>query len=469
MKKTLKLVAIFISVLVVVIVGGVSIFLLMQNNQTYYIYDLRIVKPLNDVQGYVYTDSEKTYTSIKNSSVSLNSSSKNMFQIGVYAHTSTNTTRVGIASSDESVAKVIYLDGKCYINYVGEGSATITASIASVTDSFTLTVYDNIATNFEVYDDSHFGEFARDKENVNKIMAYSDGEEYSFSYAVSTTNIENGDTSQNDFVNNQNLRITNVDSDIIESIRIDAENYKLIVKCKDNLSRTVCTFVNVQAFVTDKNGEIKASSPSQRVEISVVAYEPEFLQFEVSQTPDFNSGRVFVDTKYVDPSEDMNSYLDYEKAEHNLSLRNECPVYNVFFTEKISKIYLRLRKVYTNGDVVYLYPSESEGSFNISDSNGKLALSANGEYYILSLTKEDLASPYKLSVSLLDFNLSHDFEFKFAEQTAEFVSEFYSFKDGAIKYTYWDNRAHFDSEIFDENGNIIGFVGIDISSVLETE
>ena len=73
MKKSLKLVAIFMAVLVVGVVGGISLYFLIANNKTYYVYDVRIVEPVKDESYYVYTNPDAKYTSLKNKTVYMTS------------------------------------------------------------------------------------------------------------------------------------------------------------------------------------------------------------------------------------------------------------------------------------------------------------------------------------------------------------------------------------------------------------
>ena len=156
MKKTLKLVAIFIGILVVGIVGGVSGYLLESKNKTYYIYDVRIVEPLTgtDVDTYVYInpDNRDSYKSIKNKRVYMTTESENFIEIAVYAHTSNKSKKVTITSSDTSVAKIVYRNNRCYVNYLKAGTATISSELGGVVDSFTLEVFNQSAKYFNVYD-----------------------------------------------------------------------------------------------------------------------------------------------------------------------------------------------------------------------------------------------------------------------------------------------------------------------------
>lgn len=213
MKKSLKLVAILISVLIVIIAGGLSTYFLIQNNKTYYIYDLRIVEPVESQNGFVYTNSELNYSPVKNRSVYLRSNSQNMFEIGIYANTSIGTTSVVPTSSNPDVAKIIYLEGKCYVNYIKAGETTISVSIGTVVDSFKLTVYDQVADDFAVYDDKYYGEFA--SLFPNQIIAYSDSLAYTYDYDVNSSVGED----YSNLINNDLLRVVGQDNSIIEDIK----------------------------------------------------------------------------------------------------------------------------------------------------------------------------------------------------------------------------------------------------------
>ena len=119
MKKSLKLVGIFMVVVIVGIVGGLSIYFLIANNKTYYIYDLRIVEPVQGQGYYVYTDSEAEYTSMKNKVVNMTCDEENILEIGIYAYTSTNTNQVNVYSSNTGVAEIRINNGHMYVVYRG--------------------------------------------------------------------------------------------------------------------------------------------------------------------------------------------------------------------------------------------------------------------------------------------------------------------------------------------------------------
>lgn len=470
MKKTLKLVSILIAVLVVVIVGGLSIYFAVQNNQTYYIYDLRIVEPVSNQYGYVYTESEGgedniSYKSIKNKSVFLRNDRQNRFEIGIYAKTSNNTTNVSPVSSNTDVAKIVYENGSCYVNYIKAGKTTISVSIGTVTDSFVLTVYDEIAENFAVFDDKYYGEFAR--HFSNEIVSYSDGLTYEYDFEVSTSAVLNEDG----LINNDMLRISGVDTTLVESVQIDARRQKLLVKCKAGLETDKDTTFEVQPYTMTEDGKVKALE-SKTIFLHIVAHTPEFLQMEISATPDFEEKSVFVDTVLIDPSEfdedatkeELRQYLAYKKAEQNLESRGENAVYQTFFTSKVNTIYLRFRKVYTNGEVVYISESDANNPVSVIDPSGKLKISSNKNYYILNLSKTDLSSGLNITLTLGDENrISRIFKFEYKDFTSANISLFYDYVDGAFVYKYWDERTHFANEIY-ENGRVVGFAGLDTSA-----
>ena len=116
MKGTLKKVAIFAAIVFFGAVGALAGYVLITKNKTYYIYDLRIVQPIDDATSYVYTDKEIKYTSLKNQKVYMTTQEENYIPIAVYLNVSTNTRKVEITSSNTNVAKIVYQDNKCFVN-----------------------------------------------------------------------------------------------------------------------------------------------------------------------------------------------------------------------------------------------------------------------------------------------------------------------------------------------------------------
>ena len=145
MKKTLKLVLIFMGIVLVAAVGGLSGYALVTRNKTWYIFDVRLVEPHPNGNSYMYTTDEVEFKSIKNKRVYMTTAEENFMEIAVYAITSNNTREAVVVSSDPSVAKVVFKDERCYINYLKAGKATITTDVGGVRDSFTIEVFDQVA------------------------------------------------------------------------------------------------------------------------------------------------------------------------------------------------------------------------------------------------------------------------------------------------------------------------------------
>lgn len=481
MKKTLKLVGLFVAILVVGFAGGLSVYYLIQSNKTYYIYDLRFVEPVSYAGTYIYMNAENDYPMMRNKTVFMTSEQENKFEIAVFAYTSTNTKDIDIVSSDEDVAEIIYEEGKCYVKYKKAGEATITASIANViSDSFNVYVYNKPAEEFNVYDNSYYGKYAG--RFTNRVVAYADDKPYYFDFITNSIFA----TDDNNDVNSALLRIdpNSVNTDIFESVSIDAANNKLIVKCKSSINAkliaeqktTIDESIVVQSYYNSKEGIVKVSK-NYVVDVHVIADTPEFLQIELSTNPDFDNSYIYMDTlDFSRKTEeeiiaDIDNYLSYQKAENYLANKKEKSTYTGFFTDKVSEIYLRLRKVYTNGDIVYLNPLDEgiediENEFKITQGKEKLTISQNKEYYVLTLDESDFAGGLiNISLKLTDFaDFESTFVFEYKNFTAENVEDFYDYyeKTNTFVYKYWDPRSRYYNEICDENGNVVNFGGITV-------
>lgn len=473
MKNTLKLVMLFVGGLTAIIVGAMAGYFIIANNKTFYIYDVRLVEVVEGMSGYIYTDNEAEYTSIKNQRVYMKSSEDNIYPIAVYAYTSTNTTDVTIKSSDPSIARVVYKDNQCYIQYLKEGFATITTELYGVTDSFSIQIFDQLPSEFTVYDYEYYGDYA--ELFPNTLLLYADETEYRYKYFLNNAS----DTGDNSNVDGDLIRIdeTNLDEDVFEKVYIDSLTNELVVECKipeetqtDNVDSTII----LQSFYYTDEGTVVVEN-EYVVKVHVVLYIPEFLQLEVSSTPDFDEGAVFTNTikdtdfknhytnEQIQASPSLlDDYLSAEKAENYLGKNNEFSTYKVFFTDRVERLYIRARMVYTNGDIVYLKHGDNA---NFTISNPSLCVvGPTNDYYIMTINKDNhftssSISSFDFGISLNGFIFTHNFEFYYRNSSAENISQFYSYDEEAKVYTfnYWDERARFVNEIYDELGNVIGF------------
>lgn len=475
MKKTFKLVALFMGIVLAVAIVSVVAFVLINKNKTYYIYDLRFVEPISSQSGFVYTDSSLEYTTVRNKNVYLSSKNENRIPIAIYADTSLESPNINYKSTNPEVANLLIENGKCYIAYYKVGDAEITINIDKVSDTFKISVFNQSADDFYVYDDKYYGNFAKIDRFQNSVVAYSDGTTYGFKYeAFSSFDIVSGELSIEDItsasVNSDYLRIDKdkLNTDVFEFAEIDAYSKKLMIKCKTGLTENSNEQIVIQSYTYSVDGELKTNNP-YIIDVRVIAYTPEFLQVEVATTPDFSEKVLFMDT--LKPAIEFNEsniesnieefydFLEYQRAEKYLSTNAEKSTYNVYLTNKTSEIYLRFRMVYTNGDIVELKPNmQGTGEdkvYKLSGDVSGLETSQNGEYYII---KNGVTQ--NITVTLNKFALSNTFSFKQTDLSQENVELFYTYnaETGFYTYTYWDSRTYYDIEICDKNGNIIEVV-----------
>ena len=469
MKKTLKLVGIFAAILVVGVAAVIAGWVLIEKNKTYYIYDLRIVEPVEDAVSYVYTQ-EGEYQSVKNQKVYMTSEEENFKEIAIYSNISAKGKKIDIVSSNTDVAKVIIKNQKCYVNYVGAGEATITISHGGVSDSFDVYVYDQVSADFSVYDYKYYGEYA--SYFPNHIIGYSDSITYRYDYLAFSA----GGEDAGDLLNNSLLRIdsSKTNTDVFESVSIDAANKQLVLTCKAGLEANIDEQIAIQSYtITDEGISVTNNFV---VNVHIVAYTPEFLQVVVSKSPNFEDGYVYMNTEIIDDStlteerilEDksiLDNYLSYKKAENNLAATNEFATYDLMFTDKVDTLYLKFRKVYTNGDMVYLDATNEGELFALVADTAYLKIQPTQDYYKLVLTK-DYFTPtnptFDIGITLLDYDLSFTFKIDYAELNADNLELFYDYdaETGIYTYKYWDPRSRYNNQVFDEDGNVIDIKGI---------
>ena len=332
MKKTFKLVGLFMGVVLVVSIAAVAIYALINNNKTYYIYDLRFVEPISEKTGFIYSDPETEYVSVRNKQVYLSSKKENRVPIAIYAHTSAVNPPLEFSSSDESIATLVVDGDKCFIEYYKVGDVEITINIENVTDTFKLSVYNQTVEDFYVYDEAYYGQFSTVEYFQNKIVTYSDGVTYKYNYnAQSIFDVLNDSFSIEDAakqnINSEYLRINEekINYDVFEFVYIEPESKKLVVKCKTGLTENSSEEIFIQSYTISEEGEVKESPNPYVVYVEVIAYTPQFLQIELSTSPKFNEDVIFMSTNkppveiteenIEDHIDDLTQLLAYEKAE----------------------------------------------------------------------------------------------------------------------------------------------------------
>lgn len=442
-----------------VIVVSLTGYFIIANNKTFHIYDVRLVERDDSMSGYIYTDSEVGYTFIRNKTVYMNSGESDLYPIAVYVSTTTSTDGLKITSSDPSIAKIVFKSGKCYVQYLKEGTVTITSDFYGVKDSFNIQIFDQVPNEFSVYDYEYYGDYAELNSNTNKIVAYADEIEYRYGF----------------FLNNasQTGNNSNVDSDLIEVDQsclntnnfeyalVDSATNELVIKCKkqdEMQTDNIDDLIVLQSFYYNEDGE-KVSGKTYPVYVHIELYIPQFLQVEVSSTPNFKESVVYThyekeeDFNHTDAEIDANpklldEYLRAEKEENFLEKNEEYLTHNVFFTDRVKEVYLRFRMVYSNGDIVYLNSDNS----TIKMDETYCVLGPTKDYYIMTVSS---LTTFNVEVNLTKFSLKNTFAFKYSNN----YNDFYTLDKGTGYYTftYWDKRAKFLNAIPDENGNIVGF------------
>lgn len=367
----------------------------------------------------------------------------------------------------------------CFVEYLKEGLVTITSNYHGVQDSFTIQIYDQMPSEFVVYDDEYFGEYATLFEN--ELISYADDQEYRYEYFLN--NISN--TGNNDNIDGDLIRVDkeNLNTDVFSDVYVDSATNELVIKCKkpetlqrDNIDSTII----LQSFYYNGDNEVVIEN-SYEVKVHVVRYIPEFLQIEVSSTPDFDEKVVFTDTVREDSSliitdamkqnpdlitqtvrDELDDCLSAEKAENYLSDNGEKSTYKTYFTDNVEKLYIRLRMVYSNGDIVYLdHGQNATILINGYETSEFCKKDPTDDYYIMTLNDSNYfdvdGKTFNISISLIGFVKAHVFEFEYKTQTIGNEENFYELNDGVYNFTYWDERAKFANEIYDKEGNVVGF------------
>jgi len=499
MKKTLKLLLIFMGSFIVILVGGIGGYNLIMSNQTFYIYDLRFVKPVENARGYIYTNGGENYKTMQTMQVYLQSDQENYLEVAVFVSTSNGNTKIKIDSSDESVAKINFINNRCYVKYLQAGKATITTSLGPVSDSFDIEVFDKIPSNFRVYDFSYYGtNYATRPAYINNLVCYSDEAEalsYEYDYELYD---EEGKLDEGNF-NSALLEIDkkSLTNSYFDEIILDTNNKKLKLVCKQQaLKQSIHTSIAINSYFM-VNGE-KCLDDSFNIDIYIIANEIEFVQIEVSTNPDFTNNCVCLNIPNVDYSdnltnEDLISYLTCQRVEENLSISGENAVYNIFITDKTPEIYMKFRLVYTNGTIKDLnmsnmgevydltvdgnkFNSEESYLYLSDDKNNYLEAEPLGEYFVLKLNSEYMTSlenattifEFGLLGDLLDINLNSNAQkhlrtFNISYLDLNKISDakkLYSLNDdGTYSFDYWDNRTISQNVVYDDNGKVIAFLG----------
>ena len=412
MSSKLKKVIIAVVVLLLVGVGvlvGVS---MLSRLSTTTIYDLRLVD-------------YETETEIFEKEVYLTAIDNNNFDIKVEASSSSITSYV-VSSSNPSVATVSMIDGGYRVNYLKEGQARISVVCAeggNISDSFNLTVKENVPTSFIISDSSAISD--------SEITIFADDRYYYFNF---TAGLGNDGT----LVNITSIEVLdNYNKEVFDEIYIDDKESMLVIKAKQSELNTR-EYITLQSKYTSADGN-QVTVGTFVVCVNVRGNYISDIQLVLSETPNFDNANDIYGNGAI--------------------LNTETRVNAVYLTSEVNTLYAKVRVVYTNGEIFDVTSDAVAQTINGAPTTTKPPI---GGYYAISLSARAV-------IRFAYLNRSVDLQFNYIDPVStpvdynRFVNQLlYETVDiegtTVYRYIYWDSRYMRDDAITDKDGNIVGFI-----------
>lgn len=412
MSSKLKKVIIAVVVLLLVGVGvlvGVS---MLSRLSTTTIYDLRLVD-------------YETETEIFEKEVYLTAIDNNNFDIKVEASSSSITSYV-VSSSNPSVATVSMIDGGYRVNYLKEGQARISVVCAeggNISDSFNLTVKENVPTSFIISDSSAISD--------SEITIFADDRYYYFNF---TAGLGNDGT----LVNITSIEVLdNYNKEVFDEIYIDDKESMLVIKAKQSELNTR-EYITLQSKYTSADGN-QVTVGTFVVCVNVRGNYISDIQLVLSETPNFDNANDIYGNGAI--------------------LNTETRVNAVYLTSEVNTLYAKVRVVYTNGEIFDVTSDAVAQTINGAPTTTKPPI---GDYYSISLSARAV-------IRFAYLNRSVDLQFNYIDPVStpvdynRFVNQLlYETVDiegtTVYRYIYWDSRYMRDDAITDKDGNIVGFI-----------
>ena len=423
-----------IIILVTIFVLAVVVFIaqsVISNNSATVVKDLRIRQVVGENQVDVF-DKE----------VYLSSEDENKFEV-VLDYGVSSGIRWTVNSSDTSVAKAVSVKGRTFIiEYYKAGKTTITAHPVdsyAIKDSFVLTVKENYPTNF-VFDDlisdseekyPNSGYTKADEEN--EISIYADTKEYTFHFKAEALN-------EQSIVNNGLLVVDDYDKNIFDNVEIDPVNSTLTIKTKSEVPANT-QVLTIQCKKTEENKE--EIIDNFQIFVNVKGYYIEYLQAQISETPNFEDGIVYIIGE--GPLQDGEVRID-----NSLYLMKDVA----------DMVYMKVRGVYTNGDYLDLTTNQALGK-----NFGLLSSENIGGYIIAYVVTTSGSLTTNIS---MEYGVSNPTSLQFSVSYSESIlkelkSNLYKKVEDAsgnvlyYEYNYWDMRFKRNDEIT-VDGKIVEFI-----------
>lgn len=456
MNKRLKLV-LYVLIGIVVFVGLVAgCYFLMQKSSMPTVYNVQIMDEFDQ------TINDKTKF--------LLSEDQNQITIKVKVDSTSDQQAIGVYSSNTSVATVSHqTDGSYLVKYFNSGTATITAYsmlAPAVRDSFTIKVYENVASDIQI----------GSSDEQNHITIVADGAKSETTFSIDGLNTDQ----ECDYTSVRILDTYN--KTIFPNISIDYNSRKLTIETS-LVTEDSCQVFYIQCFCMDDNGQERVVKNIPYY-VDVIGYRIVDVQLLLSSDGNVDTNGDFQNDGYILLNNDP--FMFTQKIEVTGALETnpykamgEEFVNNVVFSQDFTRVYFKVRLVYSNKTCKDI---SGLGGIQKYDPSGRdyVKLSGGGSsemnYLIIDFDTSKISTTQTTDISAaftifyedktINSSISKDFKvtYKYSQSLEKFKDEDVYVKvvdqDNALlyyEYVYWDTRYKRTDEITNENGKIIDF------------
>ena len=400
------------------------------------IYDLRIV--------YADTLSQKNPTEVFDKQVYLTKEDENYFNVAIKSSAS-NALACSLISTNTDVATVSFENNSFKISYFGVGKTDIIArpvESGDIYDKFTLTVCQNIPTEFE------FSDEIEDVVSGQEINVYADEIEHSYDFTATLYQ-----TTQKVNLDSLSL-VEDYDSELFKYIRIDtgskgeemAENTaRLVIKAKRSTDVSSSHYLKILA----KNGD--SSVTTFIIKVNVLGNYINTFKLEISDTPYFINSTI-LESKY----KASDGYYNDDKK----LMDEQLPVYISKDLNSFYELFIKVYVVYNNGREELVADDDSSRSLTVGAKNGGEVSKIDSSYFSFRPTSENVA--LELNINIDNVALKRTFKFSYGPELTDLYERKIIEVDGSEKvyyqYKYFDSRFKWDNVVTDKDGKVIKFL-----------
>lgn len=438
MSSKLKKWILSIAIVLVVAVGAMIGFTFLSRLSTSTIYDLRFVENIS-----VPGDDDEPQTEKKEifeKTVYMTAAEDNYFDVELIANASA-MVGFNVYSTNTNVATIDHVENEIYtVHYLSAGKTEIVATTveeSNISEKFTLFVKSSLATDIDIEEEEGNPNIV----DTNEVNVYSDGLEYRFNLSASRGDIKDSIDFSAIYV------VDDYDQDIFENIYIDDSSKQLVIVAKEN--ETKSNFNEIITLQVRDGGSQGNVVSSQNVKINVRGYHISDMQLVLSQTSNFDGANSIFGSGIIN--------------------EGEVRVREVNFTASVNTLYVRVRVVYTNGeirDVSNLTTGNGQGVSVIKHHEQysqydyfELRIDGEALHYIVSMTLQPTqtsSASFAQDFTVIYRTERNGLQTFYDNELYEYVEE----EDGTgyYRYIYWDTRFQRD-DVITEDGKIVGFIG----------